>query len=365
MKRTALLAILLVVLVSSVAQAGEWHEKITLGGDFRDRYDGIWDDTKDYVRHRNRIRARLSLKASITEDFTFLSRFATGINDPASTNRTLTDGFTTKGYWLDLAYFDFHPVKAPGLHIYGGKMKNSFYKPAKQQLVWDGDVNPEGLAINLARDASEKVAYWLVGSWYSVEERKADPDIYMIGAQGGLKVKTSDKVKIGFGASYYGYENLKGSEALFDGEFFGNSTTLDADSNEVFANDFRIVEGFAEIGIKAGKATWTVWGAYANNIEADSLNMGWLAGLGLKGGKGKGAWKLAGFYKYVETDAVIGLFADSDFGGGTTDVKGFAISGGYAVAKNVELASTLFVNERGVEDGTSFTRLFLDLKMKF
>ena len=62
---------------------------------------------------------------------------------------------------------------------------------------------------------------------------------------------------------------------------------------------------------------------------------------------------------------MIGLFADSDFGGGTTDVKGFAISGGYALQRNVELASTLHINERGVEDGTGYTRLFIDLKFKF
>ena len=365
MKKIALLAILLVAVASSAVQAGEWYEKVKLGGDFRDRYDGVWNETKDYDRHRNRIRARLSLKASITEDFTFISRFATGINDPASTNRTLTDAFTTKGYWLDLAYFDFHPVKASGLHIYGGKMKNSFYKPAKHQLIWDGDVNPEGVAINFGRDASEKVSYFLVGSWYSVMERKADPDIYMLGAQGGLKIKTSEKSHISFGANYYGYQNLKGSEALFDDEFFGNTSMVDADSNDVFANDFTLVEGFAEIGFKTGKASWTAYGSYVNNTAADSLNTGYIAGLGVKSGKGKGAWKIGGFYKWVEDDAVIGLFADSDFGGGTTDVKGFAISGGYAIAKNVELASSLFINQRGIKDGTDYTRLFIDLKMKF
>jgi len=364
MKKTVLLAVLLVALVSGTAGAEGWADRVKLSGDFRDRYDGIWDETKDYDRHRNRIRARLGLKAGITDDFTFLSRFATGINDPASTNRTMTDAFTTKGYWLDLAYFHFHPVKVDGLDVYGGKMKNPFYKPAKHQLVWDGDVNPEGLAVNFGRDASEKVAFWLAGSWYSVMERKADPDIYMLGAQGGLKIEATEVITVGFGASYYGYENIKGSEALFDGDFFGNST-VDDGGTDVFANDYRIVEGFGEIGMKAGKASWSVWGAYANNTEADSLNAGYLFGIGVKGGKGQGAWKLGGFYKYVETDAVIGLFADSDFGGGTTDVKGFAVSGGYSLQKNVELASTLHINERGVEDGTSFTRLFVDLKFKF
>lgn len=364
MKRIAILVILLVAVVSGAAGAESWADRIKLGGDFRDRYDGVWDETKDYDRHRNRIRARFGFKVTITDDFTFASRFATGINDPASTNRTMTDAFTTKGYWLDLAYFEYHPVKIKGFKAWGGKMKNLFYKPAKQQLVWDGDVNPEGLAVTFGRDASEKISFFVSGSWFSVMERKADPDIYMLGGQGGLKIKAADNVKVTVGVSYYGYENLKGSEALFDGEFFGNST-VDDGGTDVFANDYELVEGFGEVGIKAEKAGISLWGAYVNNTEADSLNIGYLFGIGVKGGKDKGAWKLSVFYKYVETDAVIGLFADSDFGGGTTDVKGFALSGGYALQKNVELASTLHINERGVEDGTSYTRLFVDLKFKF
>ncbi len=364
MKRIAILVILAAVFVSSVSHAGEWYEKIELGGDFRDRYDGVQDETADYNRHRNRIRARLSLTAAISDDFTFVSRFATGINDPASTNRTLTDAFTTKGYWLDLACFDFHPEKAEELHIYGGKMKNSYYKPAGNQLIWDGDVNPEGLAVNFGRDASGKISYFLAGSWYSVMERKADPYIYMLGAQGGLKIKTSERIHILFGGSYYGYENIKGSSAFFDDGFFGNSP-VDDDGTDVFANDYRLAEGFGEVGFKTGRASWAAYGSYVNNTAADSLNTGWIAGLGVKSGKGKGAWKLSGFYKWVEADAVIGLFADSDFGGGTTDVKGFAITGGYAIADKVELASWLFINQRGVENGTNYTRLFIDLNMKF
>jgi hypothetical protein len=363
MKKIALIAFLLVAVASSAVNAGEWYEKIKLSGDFRDRYDGIWDETKDYDRHRNRIRARLSIGAKVTDDLSVMSRLATGVGEPASTNTTLTNAFSGKGYYLDMAYFDFHPVKVEGLHVYGGKMKNPFYKPAKHQLVWDGDVNPEGIAVNFGRDASEKVSYFFTGSWHSVMERKEDPDIYMLGAQGGLKVKASEKVKVTLGASYYGFENIKGATALFS-EYFGNSV-VDDDGTDVFANDFKLLEGFGEVGIKTGKVSWSVWGVYVNNTEADSLNTGWLAGLGVKGGKDKGAWKLGGFYKEVEADGVIGLFADSDFGGGSTDVKGFAVSGGYALQKNVELASTIFINERGIEDGTGYTRFFVDLVMKF
>ena len=364
MKWIVILVILVALFGSSVSQAAEWYERIKLGGDFRDRYDGIQDETKDYNRHRNRIRARLSITADISEEFTFISRLATGINDPASTNRTLTDAFTTKEFWLDLAYFDYQPLRAEDLHIYGGKMKNSYYKPAKNQLVWDNDVTPEGLAVNFDRNASHKVSYFLAGSWYSVMEGKDDPDIYMLGVQGGLKIRTTEKTHILFGASYYGYENLKGSAAWFDGAFFGNSS-VDDDGTDVYANDYRIAEGYGEFGFRTGSVSWTAYGSYVNNTAVDNLNTGWIAGLGLKSGKGRGAWKFSGFYKWVEADAVVGLFADSDFGGGTTDVKGFAVMGGYSFADKVELASSLFINQKGIENGTDFTRLFIDLNLKF
>lgn len=364
MKRIAILAVLFTLIAAGALQAGEWHEKIEFGGDFRDRYDGIRDETRDYDRHRNRIRARLSLTADISDDFTFISRFATGVNYPSSTNRTLTDAFTGKESWLDLAYFTFHPVKAEGLRICGGKMTNSFYKPGGSQLVWDSDVNPEGLAVNFSRNASRKVSYFLAGSWYSVMEGKEIPDVYMIGAQGGLKVQASEKIHIQFGANYFGYENMKGSPALYGDEFFGN-TSVDDDGTDVFSYDYRIAEGFGEIGFRTGKASWAVYGSYVNNTAADNLNTGWIAGLSVKSGKGRGAWKLGGFYKQAESDAVIGLFADSDFGGGITGVRGFAISGAYAIADKVGLASTLFINQQGIENGTDYTRLFIDLNLKF
>lgn len=367
MKRLVMLAILVMlfsVIISSASHAGEWYERIKLGGDFRDRYDGIQDETKDYDRHRNRIRARLSVTAAISEEFTFVSRLATGINDPASTNRTLTDAFTTKEFWLDLAYFDYKPLKAEELHLYGGKMKNSYYKLSRNQLVWDNDVTPEGLAVGFERNASDKVSYFLNGSWYSVMEGKAAPDIYMLGAQGGLKIRTSEKTHILFGGSYYGYENIKGASAWFGDVFFGNSS-MDEGGELVYANDYRIAEGFGEFGFKTGGTSWTAFGSYVNNTAADSLNTGWIAGLGVRNGKGKGAWKLGGFYKWVEADAVVGLFADSDFAGGVTNAKGFAIMGGYAIADRVELGTSLFINQLGIEEEEGFNRLFIDLILKF
>jgi hypothetical protein len=48
-------------------------------------------------------------------------------------------------------------------------------------------------------------------------------------------------------------------------------------------------------------------------------------------------WQLFGGYRYVESDAVVDGFTDSDFGGGGTNLKGYTIGGNLALSKNVYL----------------------------
>ncbi|MDD5200593.1 MAG: putative porin [Terrimicrobiaceae bacterium] len=46
-------------------------------------------------------------------------------------------------------------------------------------------------------------------------------------------------------------------------------------------------------------------------------------------------WNISGGYRYVESDAVVDGFNDSDFGGGGTNLKGFTIGGNLALSSNV------------------------------
>jgi hypothetical protein len=51
-----------------------------------------------------------------------------------------------------------------------------------------------------------------------------------------------------------------------------------------------------------------------------------------------GDWQTAFGYRYVESDAVVDGFTDSDFGGGGTNVQGFTIGGSFALSPLVRLA---------------------------
>ena len=46
-------------------------------------------------------------------------------------------------------------------------------------------------------------------------------------------------------------------------------------------------------------------------------------------------WDFGVSYRYVESDAVIDGFCDSDFGGGGTNLKGFGVGGNLALSRNV------------------------------
>ena len=51
-----------------------------------------------------------------------------------------------------------------------------------------------------------------------------------------------------------------------------------------------------------------------------------------------GDWQTAFGYRYVESDAVVDGFTDSDFGGGGTNVQGFTVGGSFALSQFVRLA---------------------------
>jgi hypothetical protein len=53
----------------------------------------------------------------------------------------------------------------------------------------------------------------------------------------------------------------------------------------------------------------------------------------------RGDWNTFLGYRYVESDAVIDGFTDSDFGGGGTNMKGFTLGGNYALTPSVRVGA--------------------------
>ena len=352
-----------------------WWEKVTLKGDFRYRYEYADDERKDDDRNRNRIRARIGIDAEVTPtvDLHFQLSTAEAVDangkdegDPISGNQTLTNAWSLKNIWISQAYADWRPEPVPGLNILAGKIKRPFISPVKSELIWDGDVNPEGIAVKYKKslDSTELLAQ-AYGFW--VIENKAGGDSGLFGGQVAVKQKLDlfeDSAHVMGGLSYYDFGNVEGEAFFVKGSSFGNTTDL---TGALFAEDFDLFEVFGEFGFKTRETPVILFADYVTNTAANDEDTGWSVGFKVGKAKKPGSWQFKYLYKDVEQDAVFGTFTDSDFGGGGTDAEGHEFALAYQVAKNWQVAGTLFLNDVDVEKKPEedYTKLQLDVKFNF
>lgn len=351
--------------IEALPDSVKWVENVKISGDLRYRHESIDSESSgrwSKGRHRHRIRARLGLEGKINDEWDVGFRIASGSSDPSSTNQTLDSGFSSKDLWLDLAYFNWHPASAKGLNVYGGKMKNPFYKVGGNQLIWDDDLNPEGIAAKYVMLLGEHDKLYINGGGFWAEESGSGIDQSLWGAQTYLKHSFENKDYLIAGASYFDYGNTKGQATIYDStDSYGNSV----DSSGLYRNDYDIVEGFAEYGFKVADRPMAVFGNYVKNTAATtSEDTGWLIGCKFNKAKEPRSWELSYNYRDLEADAVIGVFSDSDFIGGGTNGKGHQFGLKYQLAKNLQAALTYFLDERGSNDD-DYKRLQADLIFKF
>ena len=82
------------------------------------------------------------------------------MNDPTTTNQTVTDFYARKPIAIDKAYVNYTPHQFKNLTLIGGKFGYPWYNT---ELTWDKDLNPEGLAqvlaFNLSTPVLRKIAF--------------------------------------------------------------------------------------------------------------------------------------------------------------------------------------------------------------
>jgi hypothetical protein len=122
---------------------------ISFSGDIRLRGEPFFGGPadQDLDRFRGRIRTRFNAYADLGEQFRAGFTLASGdINDPTTTNQTLTGFYTRKAVALDQAFVEFTPKHFKALDLVGGKFRYPWYNT---ELTWDKDLNPEGAAQTL------------------------------------------------------------------------------------------------------------------------------------------------------------------------------------------------------------------------
>lgn len=346
------------------AEGKNWYETVKVNGDLRYRFESIQEENAA-DRDRQSIRARLGLEAAPTEGWKAAFRLATGASNPISTEQTLGDNFTRKPIGLDLAYLEYagFPLKAA---LTAGKMANPFIMVGKSQLIWDVDLNPEGVAGKIEQGIIDNLAWFVRGGGFWIQEKSAGLDPMLYGAQTGALWSMADvQVTAGFGYFYfteitkqYAFDYSASNTAT--AKSYGNSLT-----HGKYANNYVLGEGFVEASFKLLDLPLKAYVDYVLNNGATHFNRGYLVGVNVNRAKEAGTWEGGYTFRWLEKDAVVAAFCDSTFLGGGTDGTGHSLYFAYAIANQAKASLTYFLCGKNMEDPKYYRRLQVDLTLAY
>lgn len=118
--------------------------RLSFAGDVRYRNESFDVQYVDRNRQRDRIRARVNANFRVNDTVTGQIGLSTGSADPRSGNQSLTDQNSRKDFDLDVAYLTWAPNAQ--WKFTAGKQRYPWQRTGA--FFYDGDVNPEGLAVN-------------------------------------------------------------------------------------------------------------------------------------------------------------------------------------------------------------------------
>jgi hypothetical protein len=391
------------------AAAPEWTRRIRFGGDIRLRYEGDFFDKNNYLfynpsnptqilnsqteRDRFRVRARLGATADFTNNVEAGLRFSTGDTvNPVTSQQTMGTYFNKYSVVMDLAYLKFTP--APGLTLIGGRIPNPWFFT---DLIWWRDLTFDGFSATYQAKLSDTLQPFInVGAYPLQEIELSTLDKYLFAGQAGLDIKPAKDLAGKVAVAFYDFVHTRGianspsQPGLFDftAPLFqqkGN-TLMDIDPSS--ALNLALAANYRELNI-TGSFDIGFWnpihvvltGDYVNNLgfnlqsvkrltgnpDVIAQTQGYLAGLtvGYPEIKARWDWRVYGYYKYLESDAVIDAFTDPDFHLGGTNAKGWVLGGDLGIGKN--LWTSLKWTTANEIKGLPFAidSLFVDLNYRF
>jgi hypothetical protein len=141
---------------------------------------------------------------------------------------------------------------------------------------------------------------------------------------------------------------------------------VEADYVRNIAFDENEVPPFGSLGHNVNNCHATQPGDFSCPLAAG--DSGWMGRVtfGYLKPREAGEWNIFGGYKYLETDAVLDAYTDSDFHLGGTNAKGYFVGGSLAVFKNTWLtARWLSADEIAGSEPLAIDVLQIDLNARF
>lgn len=393
---------------TKLSKLPEWLNRFKVYGDMRLRYEGQFFDKNngDFVQPSNldlilnsktdrtmlRVRARLGFLAKVAEDVDATVALATGTTtNPVSTNQTLGDSLNKKTFTLDQANLRWKPLES--LVLWGGRFPNPWFST---DMVWDRDINFDGIAVQYQPKVSDSWGLFLNGGAFPIQEVEFSAhDKWLLGVQGGVSYTRSDVLKARIGLAYYHFTNTVGevndpavpnaTDWSAPGFQQKGNTLMDIDPSTniktAYASAFHELNATASLDLGYWEPVHILLEAdYVRNLgfnkrdvdrrtggdvkkEIEGYRFGVTVGYPVI--REFGDWKAMLMYKYLESDAVMDAFTDSDFHLGGTNAKGWMIGADFGLAKNVWISPRWYSTNEISGPKYSIDIFQLDLNGKF
>ena len=342
---------------SAKSGMSDWVTALKFNGDFRGRYDGIFQNSENTVPDRNQFRYRLRFGATvnIVDHFEVGLRLGSGqINNrldssgggilgslggsPFSNNTTLTSDGSKKLLFVDLAYAKWTP--ADWVQIELGKMLSPFWLT---EMMMDPDYNPEGGQEKFAYRINEKHSVGFTSGQYVIQENFSSSgkgnqnDTYLFVNQVDWAAKWTPKLSSHLSLGMMNFKNQRDISPDLE-TFINQNGTRAIGTNSVNFNPI-VARGEVTYALERfpafhGEFPISVGGEYANNPATPVDNQAYNVGVTFGSNKQKGNWQISYNYKRIEASSVWHGLNDDDFGfdaKGGTDVQGHQIGVSYHV----------------------------------
>ena len=319
----SMLACMVFAAPSHAQTSSSWWERLSIGMDFRQRLEELrqFENSSPDVsqsgvtQRRLKIRARLTLNSQVNDDFQIGVRLGTGnMDDPLSSNQTLSELLTRKPIGLDRAFMTYNPNAVPVLTIGVGK----FGLPVtRTEMSWDIDVNWEGL-YQQVRGTTGAMSYRFVTSQVSIHEEKQRDDTLMFATYGDVSFNFDSGHSVQFVAADYLFSGIDSVAIFVDTEGIGRNTNLTQRDNTGkiigFQSDFNLIDLIAKATLNTGRRNYPLqltanW--ITNTRAATEENDGfWFTATYGNADKIK-TYQLEYTYAQIEQDAVVSTFTYS------------------------------------------------------
>lgn len=388
LRRTRRAAPLLLLLCAAPAAAqmaklrfSDAIQSVKFGGDLRLRHDSEAKRGAG-TNDRNRLRLRLRFGADIVlpDDFTVNLRLASGTGEQVSTNQSFGRLSSQKSLWIDTAYLRWTPTVSEdaGVTLTGGRSQNLLWRPYSADLIWDDDLNPEGLQENVEYllPVLGGISVFANGLQMAINESASSgKNQWLFSQQAGFESHLPWESRLRLAAAYHKWSDPERMSMSAGAAQDGNRRA----ASGLLLNRYGVGEVSGQISSWVGKKPVSLQATLARNLSARGL-----AGAGVAGGpardgyqfglvlgstKLKGEWEAAYFKKYAQTDVTVADAADSDFGDGGTNRRGHIAWVAYCPRDWMTLKAKGFVTEtvdpQFNPGDKAVNRLQLDVSVKF